>query len=166
MSKKMKFRIRLIGGFILLLAATASAAAERPATIDRAGDEAGIRKIITMVQDGWNAGDGEAFASPFAEDADYVVVNGMRIKGRQAIAAGHQNIFNTVYKGSNISATVQSIRFLRDDVAVVHIAWHLKYRINDAAHETRSMNSMVMTKQEGRWSIAAFHNTPIASAHK
>lgn len=39
-------------------------------------DEKTIRNLIQDVENGWNNGDGDAFAAPFAEDADYVVVNG------------------------------------------------------------------------------------------
>jgi len=140
---------------------TVVSAGTRAPSGDRAQDEAAIRKIVTSLQDGWNKGDGKAFAAPFAADADYVVVNGMRIKGRDEIAAGHQRIFDTVYKNSHNTATVQSIRFLRDDVAVVHVEWHLKI---DAAREGKAMCSMIMTKEKGQWSIVAFHNTPIAPA--
>lgn len=152
----MKTVIIAIAMFMSVVAVSASG--------DHAEDEASIRKIVIAVKDGWNAGDGRAFAAPFAEDADYVIVNGMRIKGREIIAAGHQNIFDTIYKNSQIAATIESVRFLRDDVAVAHIEWHLKYRAGNEARESKSMNSMVMTRQGGRWVIAAFHNTPIGSA--
>jgi uncharacterized protein (TIGR02246 family) len=132
----------------------------------RAEDEAAIRKIVTRLQEGWNAGDGKAFAAPFAVDADYVVVNGMRIKGRNAIEAGHQRIFDTVYKNSNNTASVQSVRFLRDDVAVAHVEWHLKTSQDGAAREGKAMNTLFLTRESGQWSIAAFHNTPIESAQR
>jgi uncharacterized protein (TIGR02246 family) len=152
----MKTIIVAIAIFTTTLAASASS--------DRASDEAAIRKLVIAVEDGWNAGDGKAFAAPFAEDADYVIVNGMHIKGREAIATGHQTIFDTIYKKSHNTATIKSIRFLREDIAVAHIEWHLKFRVNDEAREGKAMNSMVLTRQDGRWSIAAFHNTAISSA--
>jgi uncharacterized protein (TIGR02246 family) len=48
------------------------------------------------MESGWNTKSGERFA----EDADYVVINGMYIKGRKAIETGHQQIFDTIYKSS------------------------------------------------------------------
>jgi uncharacterized protein (TIGR02246 family) len=125
-----------------------------------AADEAAIRQMIMAIQDGWNAYDARAFAGPFADDADYVVVNGARLKGRQAIDEGHAAIFSTIYRESRNAADVQNIRFLRPDVAVVHVAWTLT--VHPGEEPQRAMNSMVMTKEDGRWSIAAFHNTPIA----
>jgi uncharacterized protein (TIGR02246 family) len=124
-------------------------------------DEAAIRKVIQQVEDGWNAHSGTAFAAPFASDADYVVVNGMHLKGRDAIEKGHTGIFTTIYKDSRNAATVKSIRFLRPDVALVLVEWNLEFKMGGETRKGHAMNTMVMTKDGGKWSIAAFHNTPI-----
>lgn len=124
-------------------------------------DEAAIRQIVQQVQDAWNAHDGKAFAAPFATDADYVVVNGMYIKGREAIEQGHTQIFSTIYKESKNAATVKSVRFLRPDVAVAHVEWNLEFRAGGEARRAQAMNTMVLTKEGGRWGIAVFQNGPI-----
>ena len=76
---------------------------------------------------------------------------------------GHTAIFTTVYKDSHNVGTVKGIRFIRPDVTVVHVEWNLEVRTGDKAEKGRAMCSMVMTKEGGKWSIAAFHNTPIQS---
>ena len=124
-------------------------------------DEAAIRQVVKQVEDGWNAHDGKAFAASFAPDADYVVVNGMRATGREEIEKGHTAIFTTIYKGSHNAGTVKSIRFLRPDVAIVHVEWNLEFRAGGEARKGNAMNTMVMTRDGGKWSIAAFQNTPI-----
>lgn len=124
-------------------------------------DEAAIRQIVQKVQDAWNAHDGKAFAAPFATDADYVVVNGMYIKGREAIEQGHTQIFSTIYKESKNAATVKSVRFLRPDVAVAHVQWNLEFRAGGETRSGQAMNTLVLTKEGGKWGIAAFQNTPI-----
>jgi uncharacterized protein (TIGR02246 family) len=126
-------------------------------------DEEAIRQVVQQVQDGWNAHDGKAFAAPFAADADYVIVNGMRATGREAIEKGHTAIFTTIYKDSHNLGTVKSIRFLRPDVAVVHVEWNLEFRAGGETRKGHAMSTMVMTKEGGKWSIAAFQNTPILS---
>lgn len=122
-------------------------------------DAIAIRSIVAAVEAGWNAGSGDQFAAPFAIDADYVVVNGMYLKGRQAIAAGHQHIFETIYRDSRNTGTVERIRFLTDDVALTHVRWHLKLRPNDSGSTARC--TMVLTRSAGDWTITAFHNTPV-----
>lgn len=127
-------------------------------------DEEAVRQIVKELETGWNAGSGKQFAAPFAENADYVVVNGMFIKGREAIDKGHQQIFDTFYKGSRNAATVKQIRFLRPDVAVVHVEWNLKYKKGGEDTSHRAYNTLVLTRENGKWQITAFHNTEIADA--
>jgi uncharacterized protein (TIGR02246 family) len=131
-------------------------------TGDQSEDEAAIRAGVKQLETGWNAHDGKAFAVPFADDADYVVVNGMYIKGKDAIEKGHTGIFTTVYKDSRNAATIKNIRFLRKDIAVVHVEWNLELRAPDGKTQKGSaLNTLIMTKENGKWSIAAFQNTPI-----
>ena len=120
-------------------------------------DEQAIRGLIASIEAGWNAASGVKFAAPFAENADYVVVNGMHIKGRKIIGDAHQGLFTGVYKGSVNKADIKSVRFLRPDVAVALVAWTLKH----GQGTNNAMNTMVWVKNNGKWEIEAFHNTPV-----
>ncbi len=125
-------------------------------------EEDAIRGVVRKVQDGWNAGSGERFAEPFAEDADYVIVNAVHVQGREAIGVGHQQIFDTVYKGSNNTLTVEHVRFIRPDVAIAHVLANLKFNPGGGPQEASARSTWVLTKEGGEWRIAAFHNTPLA----
>ncbi len=144
---------------VVVLVLTLSGKAQPSQKMDQ--DETAVRQIVQQVQDGWNANDGKAFAAPFNADADYVVVNGMYISGRDAIEKGHIGIFTTIYKGSRNIATIKSVRFLRKDVAVAHIEWNLEFNAGGKTQKGHALNTMVMTKDKGKWGIAAFQNTPI-----
>jgi uncharacterized protein (TIGR02246 family) len=124
-------------------------------------DEARVRQVVQQIQEGWNAHDGKGFAAPFAADADYVVVNGMKLKGREAIEKGHTEIFATIYKDSHNVGAVKSVRFLRPDVAVVHVEWNLEFRTGGETAKAHAISTMVMTKEGDKWSVAVFQNTPI-----
>ncbi len=158
--------LTLFASMIALSHAGSASAGQQSGAGARSEDEAAIRRIVGRLQDGWNAGDGKAFAAPFAADADYVVINGMAIKGRDSIGAGHQHIFDTIYKNSNIQAAIRSIRFIRDDVAVAHIKWTLKLGGSGAAQEGNAMNTMVLTREGGQWSIVSFQNTSIQAGQR
>ena len=123
-------------------------------------DEAAMRESVKQMETGWNTKSGALFAKPFAEDADYVIINGVHIKGREAIQTGHQRIFDTIYKDTNISLTVKQIRFLRPDVAVVHVTGHRDATANELKQDV--ILTLVMTKDQHGWSIAAFQNTAVA----
>lgn len=157
----MSLRLFSFAAAIMILMLVSLQVSSAQTSHDSSKDEAAIRQIVQQIQDGWNAHDGKAFAAPFAADADYVVVSGMKIKGREVIEKGHVSIFTTIYKESHNVATIKGIRFLRPDVAVVHVEWNLEVR--PGGEKARAMNSMVLTKDGGKWSIVAFHNTPIQS---
>ena len=124
-------------------------------------DEAMIRANVKQMEAGWNAHDGKAFAAPFAADADYVVINGMHAKGRDEIEKGHVGIFTTIYKDSRNAATIKSVRFIRKDVAVVHVEWNLEFTVAGETRKGHALSTMIMTKDNGKWEIAAFQNTSI-----
>jgi len=157
----MSQRIYLLAAVVVALMLVSVRVSDAQTSQSSNTDEAAIRQVIKQVEGGWNAHDAKAFAAPFAPDADYVVVNGMRARGREEIEKGHTAIFTTIFKDSHNGATVKSIRFLRPDVAVVHVEWILEFRSGGEARKGHAMNTMVMTKDGGKWSIAAFQNTPI-----
>jgi len=125
-------------------------------------DEAVIRAGVKQMETGWNAKSGAEFAKLFAEDSDYVVINGFHIKGRAANAAVHQQIFDTIFKNTNLTLVVEQIRFLRTDVAVVHVfGTRRPTRESDSALIGDARITMTMVKNDGKWEIAAFQNTAI-----
>ena len=136
-------------------------AQEAGASETRAEDEAAIRENVRQMEAGWNTKSGALFAKPFADDADYVVINGMYLKGRAAIEKAHQQIFNTVFKNTTVSLSVKQIRFLRPDVAVVHVTGHKDAPENERELVSDAIVTLVMTKDKQGWKIAAFQNTQI-----
>ena len=122
-------------------------------------DEAAIRAIMVNLEEAWIKGDGKLWGEQFAEDVDFTVWNGLYLKGREAITKSHTYIFSTIYKGEKLRQQVLSIRFLRDDVAVVRAeASHVK---KEEEYPSRPMvfPLYVMTKEKGRWQIVVFQNT-------
>jgi uncharacterized protein (TIGR02246 family) len=148
-----------LGRLALALAACALYAAA-PAAADNA-DEAAIRENVRQLEAGWNAKSGEQFAKPFAADADYVVINGSYVKGQEAIAQGHQRIFDTFYKESVLSLSVKQVRMLRPDVAVVHVTGTNKIPRGAETQTGEAFMTLLMTKESGVWRIAAFQNTEV-----
>src|SRR6201988_5513925 len=126
---------------------------------NNAADESAMSEAVKQLETGWNTKSGSALAKPFAEDADYVVINGMYIKGRAVIETQHQRIFDTIFKDTTLSLTVKQIRFLRSDVAVVHVSGQ---RVGPAKeHNQEAMITLMLTKEKQGWVIAAFQNTQI-----
>lgn len=121
-------------------------------------------RILKRLGDAWNAADGRGFAEPFAADADFVNIRGDYHRGREAIAQGHQSIFDTIYKGSRVAYTTLQARALTDDVILVHVRGELAVPTGPLAGEYRSVAMLVLVHldQGPDWEIAAFHNTLVA----
>ncbi|HEX8189483.1 MAG TPA: SgcJ/EcaC family oxidoreductase [Pyrinomonadaceae bacterium] len=149
----------------LALAALAACALSAAAPAAAAGDddEGAIRENVRQLEAGWNAKDGALFAKPFAADADYVVINGSQIKGRETIAEAHQRIFDTLYKESTLSLSVRRVRMVRPDVAVVHVTGTNKITRAAETQTVEAIMTLLMTKESGVWRIAAFQNTQVAA---
>jgi uncharacterized protein (TIGR02246 family) len=124
-------------------------------------DRAALAGVLAVLEKAWNAGDGAAYGSQFAEDADFVNIFGLYGKGRQPIATAHQMIFNTVYKGSVNRLELTQARMLAADVAVAHMRASLEVPAGPMAGRIEALPSAVFVRDGGVWKIAAFHNTRI-----
>ncbi|MEI9947158.1 MAG: SgcJ/EcaC family oxidoreductase [Chitinophagaceae bacterium] len=130
-----------------------------------AADDAQIRELVKTMETGWNKKDGNLFAKPFAENADYVIITGMHLQGKAAIASGHQGIFDSFYKETSLKTEVQTIRYLRPDIAIVHIAGRLTGPSNGRQMDDKGMITLVVEKIAGGWQIDAFQNTQTLSSN-
>jgi uncharacterized protein (TIGR02246 family) len=119
-------------------------------------DVAAIANLIDSFVAGWNAGDGEACGRPFADDAVFTAITGLRAQGRDLIARGHTEILSTIYRGTQISATVNSINFLRPDVAAADVT--LQFEGKQPFGLAQTSLGLVATKEGDTWSIAVFRN--------
>ena len=151
----------------LVVCCVFAAAARGAGAMDAsAADEAAIRDNVRQMEEGWNTRSGALFAKPFAADADYIIVNGMHIRGREEIDKGHQRIFETIFKDSRLTLSVKQLRFLRPDVAVVHVGGRNRTRQAGETREWEVIITLVMVKDDGAWKITAFQNTQVVEGEK
>src|SRR5215207_232457 len=124
-------------------------------------EEVVIRSLYFQMIDGWNKGNGEAFASPFAEDADLVGFDGMHLKGCQEIASFHQQLFDTFVKGSRLVGKIRNVRFLNPNVAIMHaVGGTIMAGQSDIEPERNSIHTLVIMKEsDDKWRVTAFQNT-------
>lgn len=125
-------------------------------------DEAEIRTLFEDLLDDWGRGDGEAYGSRFTEDADYVAFDGSHTKGRAEIAASHQQLFDKFLKGTRLTGSILSIKFVNPDMALVHATGGTVMRGKKKRSPKRdSIQTLVAVRREGEWRFAAFHNSRI-----
>lgn len=141
-------------------------------------DEQGVRAAIALAEKAWNAADATLFAGCMAEDVDVVGLLGERYQGRDVVELGHRHIFETIYRDSKVTYTVEQLRFLRADVAVVvlhqkmrsHLPAHVvsstarQRQISDEMHDSEARATVTLVREGRAWQIASFHNTAVASS--
>ncbi len=141
----------------------------------RQKDKAAIRQVVQTMQDGHNTKNGKLFASGFAKEHDYIIIDGMFLPNitREDNARSHQALYDsdrTSSLGGNLGKVgmqlnVAKIRFLTPEIAVVHIQSQ-SYLKEQPDKRAKNIMTTVMQKQEGKWSIVAFHNAPVQKSEE
>jgi uncharacterized protein (TIGR02246 family) len=124
-------------------------------------DEKALHEMVYHLEAAWNAADGQSFAEAFAEDADFIHILGGYYTGRAAIEAGHRMIFGTIYKGSTVRYSVEKIRFLRPDVAIVFLRQYLQFQEGGTERDLEARPTLIAEKNDGGWRIVHMQSTRI-----
>lgn len=125
----------------------------------QAMDEQAIRKVTDDFREAWNRHDIKAFAQLYTEDADCVVITGRHLKGRDEIFRYHDDLHKGIFRDRRGSGQLKDLRFIQPDVAIGHVAFEGSSTSGDERRKTTAFATVVLTKQQGRWLITAFHNT-------
>ena len=118
-----------------------------------------LNELFDRMCAAWTAGDAAAYGACFTEDSDYVSYDGTHARGRQAMVANHDRLFRGVLTGSALVGRVESTRYLRPDVAVLHATGSVLMPWRASLPERRlSRQTLVAVREDGVWQIAALHN--------
>jgi uncharacterized protein (TIGR02246 family) len=129
---------------------------------ERAADERAIRALHGRMLEAWGAGDGEAFAAPFSDDAVFIGFDGSVMRGRQQIASTHQEVFDRWMKGTRLAEERTEVSFPDPDVAIVHALGGTVMRgKSEPAPERDSIQTLVAARDASGWSFVSFQNTRI-----
>lgn len=155
-------KIIIVLGFTALMLGFSSSGNAHPA--DRREDEKAIKAVVVAMTEGFNRHDAKAATRMYTPDADFVNVRGDRAKGRKEIEDQLAAVFASRLKESILKTESISIRFVRTDVAIVHVVNERSGLIG--AHGVhwppqRELSIRVMEKDGGAWRVTAFHNTMI-----
>lgn len=132
-------------------------------TTRRSAEEAAVRGLYQQFMDAWNRGSGADLAAVFTPDGDLVGFDGTHLKGRQVIASHNQRLFDKWLRGTRLVGQVTDLRFLGPDVAVMHAVGGTIMRGKHAPSPERdSIQTLVATRTDGAWHLAAFQNNGCA----
>ena len=130
-------------------------------------DARAIEERIASEDDAWTRGDAAAFSKWVLPDCVFTNIRGAVFVGHDDFEVQHDRIFAAIYKGTRLSQTVDHLRFLRPDVAVVDTAAsviglkRLSPGIQSPDEALHTKLVQVLVKERGEWWIASYHNVEV-----
>lgn len=116
---------------------------------------AGAAALVDAFVHAWNTHDGSAFGLLYADDADWVMVSGERLKGRtameQALAKEHRSWAGT----TTLRAADVSVRELDPQRAVVMFRWEIVSDAQPDGRPYRGNTVLIVEKAREVWVIVA-----------
>ncbi|NUS42625.1 MAG: SgcJ/EcaC family oxidoreductase [Mycobacteriaceae bacterium] len=125
----------------------------------RQADDIAIRTLLDHLNDAWARADAEAYGDGFTADADYVTFVGTHFRGRSDIVESHRVLWRKFLKGTRLASEVTGIRFLADDVALVHSKGAVLKGKQQMTKRNTKVQTMIAVRDNDRWRFAAFQNT-------
>jgi uncharacterized protein (TIGR02246 family) len=113
-------------------------------------EEQAIRTVLARFFEGWNTHDADKMVSAYAEDIDHIDVFGEWHKGREAMRNELARLHAGPLRNSQKNYTVEKIRFLKPDVAVV--------QVSTQGTGGPNLGTYVMEKQKAGWLTVSFTN--------
>jgi uncharacterized protein (TIGR02246 family) len=124
-------------------------------------ETAAVRELLAKLYAAWAAGDADAFADLYTDDAT-VVMPGVFHHGREAVRRYMAAGFAGPLRGSRGVDEPQQIRILGDVAILVSKAGILMSGEAELPSERERFATWVLCKQDGDWRVAAYAN---AAAH-
>ena len=148
------------GIFSLIMLLSCAAFDPTTSATNQRDDDVAIKRVLAQSTDYWNRHEFAKRAELYTEDAEIVNVVGDR-RTRADMANGGPSYMQLAFGNSTIRDSGISIKYLKPDVAAVDVTWEMtgaKCPDGSDAGLRIGLTSLVMTKTDGKWLIAVFHN--------
>jgi uncharacterized protein (TIGR02246 family) len=130
-----------------------------PAAAARPEDEAAIKELVGRFVAAFDAGDANAAAGTFADDARIEALDGAVVSGREAIAARYAEYLADA-KGAKLTVAPEAVRFVGPDAATAGGRMTVTRPDGDAEG---SRFQVLFTRRDGRWLMADIRDLPDAT---
>lgn len=127
-----------------------------------AQDEAAIQAVLVDSYQAWEAGDADGMVADYTADATAIMAGSLR-DSREVIRKNMALAFEGPLKGSSTYNKQLSLRFVGRDAAIVVSESAILFAgETEVPDDSRKVNATwVFEKRDGRWLIAAYHNSPV-----
>jgi len=121
-------------------------------------DQKAIRTMIENYVKAFNAQDAEKLASYWAENGDYIDMQGRMIKGRETILAEYQGFFKAFGKPVT-SIDVDSLEFAKEDMVIEDGIRETQFPENQPIRKIRY--TAIHVKKDGQWFIQSVRDAMV-----
>jgi uncharacterized protein (TIGR02246 family) len=126
----------------------------------RAADVAAIQAVLVDSYKAWEGGDADGMVANYTENATAIMTGSLR-DGRDVIRENMALAFAGPLKGSSTYNKQLSIRFVGRDAAIVVSESGILFAGETEVPAAGKVNATwVFEQRDGRWLIAAYHNSP------
>lgn len=127
----------------------------------RAEDRAAIQAVLVDSYKAWEGGDAAGMVADYTADATAIMTGSLR-NSREVIRENMALAFAGPLKGSSTYNRQLSLRFVGRDAAIVVSESGILFAGQTEVPDTGKVNATwVFEKRDGRWLIAAYHNSPM-----
>ncbi len=127
----------------------------------RAQDEAAIQAVLVDSYKAWQAGDAAGMVANYTAEATAIMTGSLR-DGRDVIRESMAQAFEGPLKGTSTYNKQLSLRFVGQDGAIVVSESGILFAGQTEVPDAGKVNATwVFEKRDGRWLIAAYHNSPV-----
>ena len=121
-----------------------------------------VRLLYQTLLEAWNDKDAHEMAELFSENGNVIGFDGSQMDGRKQI----ESVLGQIFADHPIPvyvAAVREVRFLAPGVALLRaVAGMVPRGHSDINPALNAVQSLIATKEQDRWRIALFQNTPAA----
>jgi uncharacterized protein (TIGR02246 family) len=123
-------------------------------------DEAAVRSVVDGIRAAWADNDGDAFADAYTEDASLILSGDRYLSGREMIRKVVTQQFSTAHLGTTLLQDIVDLRFIGPGSAVAITEGGVLAPGEVQPAPARAIRATwVLSKQDGKWFIAAYQNT-------
>jgi uncharacterized protein (TIGR02246 family) len=131
---------------------------------NRDADKAAIQAVLAASYKAWDAGDADGMVADYTPDATAIMTGSLR-DSREVIRENMALAFGGPLKDTSTSNKQLSLRFLGPDAAIAISESGILFGGETEVPDARKVNATwVFEKRDGRWLIAAYHNSPVFAA--
>ena len=128
---------------------------------NHADDQAAIAAVLVDTYKAWEAGDADGMVADYTADATAILPGSLRA-GRDVIRESMALAFAGPLNGTSTYNKQLSLRFVGRDAAIVVSESGIVFGGQTEVPDAGKVNATwVFEKRDGRWLIAAYHNSPV-----